>query len=170
MRYRICAVSAGSALQNAPTAQSASRTSWTIPYRRFLPKSPMQKSPEASLYWGCQRSAGRLAPSVQMPDHFRFLAVPCAGAVSENAIWKLLAARARGVLVVGCHHGNCASDTGTDRAAARVQRGQSTGLFGVGFPRLGYVTVAPNEPARFERLLKDFAGDEEDTSQGKGVL
>jgi quinone-modifying oxidoreductase, subunit QmoB len=107
--------------------------------------------------FGCQRSAGAIAGAVDLPEHVRFLAVPCAGSVSEYAIWSALAAGARGVLVVGCHHGNCASHTGTDWAAARVQRAlQETGILRQGSPRLGFVTVAANEPARFKRLVTEF--------------
>jgi coenzyme F420-reducing hydrogenase delta subunit/Pyruvate/2-oxoacid:ferredoxin oxidoreductase delta subunit len=109
--------------------------------------------------FGCERSAGLMAQSLQLPEHVRFLAVPCAGRVSEHVIWSALAAGAKGVLVVGCHHGNCASRTGTDWAAARIRRGAATGVFQQGQRRLGYATVAANEPARFQRLLREFSDD-----------
>lgn len=117
-----------------------------------------------TVVFGCQRSAGAIVESIDLPEHVRFLPVPCAGSVSEYAIWSALAAGARGVLVVGCHHGNCASHTGTDWAAARVQRAlQETGMLQQGSPRLGFVTIAANEPARFKRLVTAFvAGRQED--------
>ncbi|MBI5250454.1 MAG: hydrogenase iron-sulfur subunit [Desulfomonile tiedjei] len=110
--------------------------------------------------FGCQRSAGIIAESIDMPENARFLAVPCAGSVSDYIIWGVLAAGARGVLVVGCHHGNCRSDSGTELAAARVERGKGLGVFGGKPPRIGYFTIAPNESARFQRLLHEFLGND----------
>jgi quinone-modifying oxidoreductase, subunit QmoB len=121
-----------------------------------VPQTDMHRT---TFVFGCQRSAGLLSQLVQVPEHVRFLAVPCAGRVSEYVMWHALAAGARGVLVVGCHQGNCASRTGTDWAAARIGRGLATGLFRPGQRRLGYATVAANEPARFQRLLREFAAD-----------
>lgn len=109
--------------------------------------------------FGCQRSAGVIAATVNMPEDVRFLAVPCAGSVSEHVIWSALVAGARGILVIGCHHGNCASHTGTDWAAARVRRALETGLFRNEAPRVGYQTVAANEPTRFQRLVTKFLAD-----------
>jgi coenzyme F420-reducing hydrogenase delta subunit len=61
--------------------------------------------------------------------------------------------------VVGCHHGNCKSHAGTDHAAARVRHGLNLGVFGQRPPRLGYRTIASNEAARFQKLLREFAAD-----------
>jgi len=121
---------------------------------------------QTTVVFGCQRSAGLLAESIRVPEHVQFFAVPCAGWVSEHVIWSTLSAGAGGVLVVGCHHGNCASNTGTDRAAARIRRGLDTGLFRQGRPRLGYATIAPNEAARFERLLSRFAAGQTSADAG----
>lgn len=114
------------------------------------------KISETTFVFGCRRSAGLIAQSIQMPDNTRFIAVPCAGSVSEYAIWSTLAAGAGGVLVVGCHHGNCHSHKGTELAASRVERGRALGVPGDNPPRIGYFTIAPNEAARFQRMLKEF--------------
>jgi coenzyme F420-reducing hydrogenase delta subunit/Pyruvate/2-oxoacid:ferredoxin oxidoreductase delta subunit len=111
---------------------------------------------KTTFVFGCQRSAGVMTKKIDMPERVEFLAVPCAGSVSEHAIWSTLAVGAKGVLVVGCHHGNCASHRGTELAAARVRRGRQLGVFGGELPRIGYLTVAPNEEARFLRLLNEF--------------
>ncbi|MBI4963159.1 MAG: hydrogenase iron-sulfur subunit [Desulfomonile tiedjei] len=111
---------------------------------------------ETTFVFGCRRSAGVIAESAQLPKDVRFQAVPCAGNVSEYMIWSTLAAGAKAVLLVGCHNGNCASRTGTHWAAARVQRGVASGILGQETPRIGYLTVAANEPARFQRLLGEF--------------
>jgi len=111
---------------------------------------------ETTLVLGCRRSAGVIVESIQLPDNTRFLAVPCAGNVSEYMIWSTLAAGAKGVLLAGCHNGNCASHTGTNWAAARVHRGITAGILGQETPRIGYITIAANEQARFQRLLREF--------------
>ncbi len=116
--------------------------------------------PKTTFVFGCKRSAGMMAKSMQMPENARFLEVPCAGSVSEYSIWSALAAGAKGVLVVGCHDGNCHSHIGTNLAAARVEQARSIGIFD-GNPKIGYSTVAPNEFARFQRLLKEFLQIEE---------
>lgn len=116
--------------------------------------------PKTTFVFGCRRSAGIIAESLNIPENVRFLPVPCAGSVSEYSIWSALAAGAKGVLVIGCHDGNCYSHSGTSLAAARVQRGMDIGLFDGKPPRIGYFTIAPNESARFQRLLNRFLDDE----------
>jgi quinone-modifying oxidoreductase subunit QmoB len=113
--------------------------------------------------FGCRKSAGLIAQSIRMPDNVRFIAVPCAGSVSQYAIWSTLAAGAKGVLVVGCHHGNCRSDRGTEIAAARVELGTGLGTPGFDPPRIGYFTIAANETARFQRLLNEFLNGDRNT-------
>ncbi len=115
---------------------------------------------KTTFVFGCRRSAGIIAESINMPENVRFFSVPCAGSVSEYSIWSALAAGAKGVLVVGCHHGNCYSHTGTSLAAARVEKGQGIGVFDGKPPRIGYFTIAPNESARFQRLMSQFLDDE----------
>ncbi len=106
--------------------------------------------------FGCEKSAGLMSQFIDIPEKIRFFGVPCAGSVSDYVIWSTLAAGAKGVLVVGCHNCNCASHRGTDLAASRVERVLSSGLLGGEPARVRYLTVAANEPAKFERLLRDF--------------
>ncbi len=66
-------------------------------------------------------------PLIELPAGVLFFPVPCAGRVSESILWATLAAGAKGVLAIGCHHGNCASQNGTDWAvASRAERGGET--------------------------------------------
>jgi coenzyme F420-reducing hydrogenase delta subunit/Pyruvate/2-oxoacid:ferredoxin oxidoreductase delta subunit len=120
---------------------------------------PLPEIGRTIFVFGCERSAGLVADSIQLPAHVVFMKVPCAGRVSNYVIWNALAAGAAGVLVVGCHQGNCASDTGTNLAAARIRSAFAGGFFRGGRRRLGYVTVAANEHARFERLLREFKAE-----------
>ncbi|MDQ7784995.1 MAG: hydrogenase iron-sulfur subunit [Desulfomonilaceae bacterium] len=107
--------------------------------------------------YGCQRSPGRAASRIGLPPDVLFLTVPCAGRISESVLWATMAAGVQGILVVGCHHGNCASNNGTDWAEARVtaaleKLGVPTGMQ----PPVQYASVAANEEARFSRIVRDF--------------
>jgi quinone-modifying oxidoreductase, subunit QmoB len=126
----------------------------------FIKGVQPSEMPKTTFVFGCRRSAGTIAESINMPGNVSFFPVPCAGSVSEYSIWSALAAGAKGVLVIGCHHGNCYSHAGTGLAAARVERGKGIGLFDGKPPRIGYFTVAANESARFQRLLNQFLDDE----------
>ena len=64
---------------------------------------------EPIVIYGCQRSAGRIMSLIELPTGVLFFPVPCAGRISESILWATLAAGAKGVLAIGCHHGNCAS-------------------------------------------------------------
>lgn len=109
-----------------------------------------------TVVFGCRRSAGLMAETIRMPEEVSFMAVPCAGRVSDHAIWSALAAGASQVLVVGCHKGNCASRFGTDLAHARVKRGRGLGILVGESHRIGYLSIAANEPTKFQRFLSDF--------------
>ncbi|HMK37352.1 MAG TPA: hydrogenase iron-sulfur subunit [Desulfomonilaceae bacterium] len=122
---------------------------------REVPQADMERT---TFLFVCRRSAGLLEQKVEIPENVRFAVVPCAGRVSEYVIWYAFAAGARGVLVAGCHSGNCASSTGANLAGSRVRRGLATGLLQEEPERLRFVSVAPNEPARLQRLLTEFAG------------
>ncbi len=107
--------------------------------------------------YGCQRSPGRAASRISLPPEALFLSVPCAGRISESVLWATMAAGVKGILVVGCHHGNCASNNGTDWAEARV----TSLLEKLGVPNgmqlpVKYTTVAANEEARFSKIVNDF--------------
>lgn len=135
----------------------------------FLKDVEARQGEKPLVVYGCQRSGGKLAAGMELPAAVVPFSVPCAGRISETVLWATLAAGAAGVLVVGCHHGNCRSDTGTDWAGARVARLLETLGFSLesSDAPMAFATVAPNEPARFARLLKEFAASRaEGTSRG----
>jgi len=107
--------------------------------------------------YGCQRSPGRAASRIALPPEVLFMTVPCAGRISESVLWATMAAGVKGILVVGCHHGNCASNNGTDWAEARVAEVmKKLGIPNGMQPPVKYTTVAANEEARFSRIVNDF--------------
>lgn len=119
----------------------------------------VSRTPDARpvVVYGCQRSPGRAAARISLPDDALLLTVPCAGRISESVLWATLAAGVKGVLVVGCHHGNCESNSGTDWAATRVASVVEKLNLPDGTPRpIQYTTVAANEEARFKRVVEEF--------------
>lgn len=107
---------------------------------------------------GCERSAGRALKGIEPLEGVMFRPVECAGAVSEAMLLESLASGMAGILVLGCHKGNCKSKNGTDWAGARVQ----TLLEALGpganpaIPKLEYKTVASNESARLYDVIRQF--------------
>lgn len=123
----------------------------------FIENLAQSKGIRPVVVYGCERSAGLAASKVTLPPGTVFFSFPCAGRISEAILLATLAAGVGGVLVAGCHHGNCASETGTDWAKARVSAlFQKLGLPNRIRPALRYVSVSANEPARFRRLVEDF--------------
>lgn len=124
---------------------------------QFLDDLAQSKEIRPVVVYGCERSAGLAAPKVTLPSGTVFFSFPCAGRISEAILVNTLAAGAGGVLVAGCHHGNCSSEKGTDWAKARVTAlFEKLGLSNRIRPTLRYVSVSANEPARFRRLVEEF--------------
>ncbi len=107
--------------------------------------------------YGCERSTSDSVSKIDMPDGALFLAVPCAGRVSESMIWATLNSGVSGVLVVGCHDGNCASRNGTNWAGARVRevlrKLRETGIVA---PPVSYATVSARQTKKLETLVQNF--------------
>ncbi len=116
-----------------------------------------QADNDCVVVFGCERSPGRALRGTSLPANVVFISVPCVGRVSEAAIWASLSAGARGVLVVGCHPGNCASNTGTVWADDRVACASNILQFPImSQGRVAYTTCAANETARLEHLVRNF--------------
>lgn len=107
--------------------------------------------------YGCSRSAARAISSLSLPPDVVFFSTPCAGSISEKVILETINAGARGVLIVGCHHGNCASRNGTDWACDRVRSVVDNFVAPLEIKApLEYRTVAPNEATKLERTIRRF--------------
>jgi quinone-modifying oxidoreductase, subunit QmoB len=124
----------------------------------FLREIKKVKDSRPIVVYGCSRSAARAAAHIELPEGVLFFCVPCTGRVSEAILWATLAAGANGVLVVGCHHGNCASETGADWARARVEAvvEKLGGRHAMPLP-VKFATLAANEPSRFGRIIAEFS-------------
>jgi coenzyme F420-reducing hydrogenase delta subunit/Pyruvate/2-oxoacid:ferredoxin oxidoreductase delta subunit len=84
--------------------------------------------------------------------------VACTGRVGEHLIMKALELGAQGVLVAGCHEGNCRSVSGNLRARLRVgQSAAMLGELGLEPETVQFLHLASNQPAALARAVADLA-------------
>ncbi len=128
----------------------------------MLDKLRLEPSSKPYVVFGCYRSAGRALSEISLPPNVTFFPVSCAGRLSESVLSATLLAGTRGILVLGCHHGNCRSNYGTDWAKARIDSIASrlNSLFGNN-SLVSYKTMAANESERMSKLIEDFVKSSE---------
>ncbi|MHB8202406.1 MAG: hydrogenase iron-sulfur subunit [Desulfomonilaceae bacterium] len=127
-------------------------------FSSLIDRLKTETSEDAIVVFGCYRSAGRAISEINLPGNVIFFPVSCAGRLSESILSATLATRVKGILILGCHHGNCRSNNGTDWARVRLANmskklGSLFGKVGV----ISYKTLAPNESARMLRLINNFS-------------
>lgn len=114
--------------------------------------------PNAFVVYGCERSTADLMAKMHLPPEALFFSVPCAGRISEPLLWSTLTTGISGILVVGCHPGNCASKYGTEWAGKRVNEVLiKMQAMGIAAPLISYTSLSSREVARFERIVHEFA-------------
>lgn len=128
-------------------------------FSSFIDRLKTEIPENAIVVYGCYRSAGRAISEINLPENVLFFPVSCAGRLSESILSATLATPVKGILILGCHHGNCRSNNGTDWARLRLSNMAKRlgSLFGkVG--AISYKTLAPNESSRMLKLIIDFSG------------
>ncbi len=107
----------------------------------------------------CAYAAADLAGTsrMQYPSNIRTIRVMCSGRVSELLIFKAFAAGADGVLVAGCHPGDCHYIKGNLSTRRRVI-GIKPFLEAIGIEpeRLRLEWVGASEGAKFAETVKSF--------------
>lgn len=94
---------------------------------------------------------------MQVPANLRAVRVPCSGRVSPEMVMLAFDKGADGVLVLGCHIGECHYDSGNHRTAKRIPILTSLlGLAGLEPERLRLDWVSASEGERFARIVSDF--------------
>lgn len=107
----------------------------------------------------CSYTGADLAGTSRLksPWNFRAIRVPCSGRVSPELIMKAFDEGADGVLVLGCHIGECHYDNGNHRAAKRMPVLHSLMTFaGLEPERLRLDWVSASEGERFSRIVAEF--------------
>jgi coenzyme F420-reducing hydrogenase delta subunit/ferredoxin len=94
------------------------------------------------------------------PHNIRAIRVPCSGRVSPELVMKAFDQGADGVLVLGCHIGECHYDTGNHRAAKRMPLLHELMTFvGLESQRLHLDWVSASEGERFANLVNQFVDE-----------
>jgi coenzyme F420-reducing hydrogenase delta subunit/ferredoxin len=94
---------------------------------------------------------------LKSPANLRAIRVPCSGRVSPEFIMRAFDQGADGVLVLGCHIGECHYDSGNHRAAKRIPVLQKMLAFaGLDEARLRLDWVSASEGERFSRIVTEF--------------
>ena len=95
---------------------------------------------------------------IKSPANIRAVRVPCSGRVSPELVLCAFDQGADGVLVLGCHIGECHYDSGNHRAAKRLPILQSLLTFaGLEPQRLRLDWVSASEGERFARISTEFS-------------
>jgi coenzyme F420-reducing hydrogenase delta subunit/NAD-dependent dihydropyrimidine dehydrogenase PreA subunit len=94
------------------------------------------------------------------PHNIRAIRVPCSGRVSPELVMRAFDQGADGVIVLGCHIGECHYDNGNHRAAKRVPLLHSLMEFaGLESQRLHLDWISASEGERFANLVNEFVED-----------
>jgi heterodisulfide reductase subunit A len=94
---------------------------------------------------------------LQYPSNIRIVRVMCSARVDPVFILKAFIHGADGVLVAGCHLGDCHYVTGNYKAKRRVEKLQSLlGEFGIEPERLKLEWISAAEGEKFARVVREF--------------
>lgn len=94
---------------------------------------------------------------LKYPSNLRAVRVPCSGRVSPEIIMRTFDQGADGVLVLGCHIGECHYDSGNHRTAKRLPILRALMEFaGLEPERLKLDWVSASEGERFSRIVNEF--------------
>lgn len=94
---------------------------------------------------------------IQYPPTTRVIRVMCSGRVSPMFILEALRGGADGVLVTGCHLGDCHYISGNEKAIHNIELARSLmGLLGLEPERLRLEWISAAEGARFAEVIREF--------------
>jgi len=94
---------------------------------------------------------------LKSPANIRAIRVPCSGRVAPEWIMRAFDQGADGVLVLGCHVGECHYESGNHRAAKRIPVLRELMTFtGLEPERLRLDWVSASEGERFSRITNEF--------------
>ena len=94
---------------------------------------------------------------IQYPPNIRVIRVMCSGRVDPTFILKAFAGGVDGVLIGGCHPGDCHYIEGNHKARRRIELLRNMlGEFGIEPERVRLEWVSASEGARFAQVVADF--------------
>lgn len=107
----------------------------------------------------CSSAGADLAGTsrIKYPPNIRIIRVMCSGRLEPSYILRALELGADGVIVTGCHIGDCHYIAGNEKCQKRVE--MTTRLLetmGIDPRRLRLEWISAAEGARFARVMTDF--------------
>lgn len=107
----------------------------------------------------CSSAGADLAGTSRMkyPPNIRIIRVMCSGRIEPSYLLRALELGADGVIVTGCHLGDCHYIAGNEQAKKRVE--MTTELLetmGIDPRRLRLEWISASEGARFANVMTDF--------------
>jgi F420-non-reducing hydrogenase iron-sulfur subunit len=110
----------------------------------------------------CTASAADLAGTsrMQYPPNVRPIRVMCSGSVDTSFVIRALLEGADGVMVGGCHPGDCHYVTGNFKARRRLTVVRKTmEALGLEPERFRFEWISASEGAKFAQVVTDFTAD-----------
>jgi F420-non-reducing hydrogenase iron-sulfur subunit len=107
----------------------------------------------------CSYTGADLAGTARMkyPPNLRVIRVMCSGRVDPNFILEALARGADGVLVLGCHPGDCHYSEGNYKCQRRLPLTRKLAeQMGIDPRRIRLEWVSASEGARFTQVVTEF--------------
>ena len=93
----------------------------------------------------------------QYPPNIRIIRVMCSGRVDPAFVLKALEVGADGVLIAGCHPGDCHYIAGNYKAARRISLlKKMLNQFGIEGERVRLEWVSASEGSKFAEVVNDF--------------
>jgi Fe-S oxidoreductase/coenzyme F420-reducing hydrogenase delta subunit len=94
---------------------------------------------------------------MQYPSNVKIIRVMCSGRVEPSFLTDILESGADGVLVAGCHIGDCHYVAGNEKAEKRVKMVQELlDVLGVGSERLRLEWISASEANKFAQVMSEF--------------
>ncbi len=94
---------------------------------------------------------------IQYSPHIRIVRVMCSGRIEPRFVLHALEKNIDGVLVTGCHIGDCHYMNGNEFAERRVSRAKElAGMLGLGGERVRLEWISASEGARFAEVVDEF--------------
>jgi len=107
----------------------------------------------------CSYAGADLAGTTRLkyPPNIRIIRVPCSGRVSPELILRTFQEGADGVIVMGCHLGECHYVSGNHRTAKRIPiLKRLLSYVGIEPERLRLEWVSASEAMRFVEVVQEF--------------
>ncbi len=107
----------------------------------------------------CAYSGADLAGTsrLQYPPNVKIVRVMCSGRVDPGHILRAFETGVDGILVAGCHPGECHYISGNERAEERIETAKAVAeIIGIGEDRIRLEWISASEGLRFAEVIEDF--------------